>query len=92
MRILYWTELFYPYIGGVEVLGAQFVSALAQCGHDIEVVTSHGSLELPDRDEFQGTTIHRFPFLSALQSRDPVRIWDVRKAVSSLKAAPQVVW
>ena len=34
MRILFWTELFRPYIGGAEVWGMKFLHALRQRGYD----------------------------------------------------------
>ena len=66
MRILSWTELFWPYIGGIEVRNANFLAALLERGHDVSVITSHGSLELPDEENWKGIPIHRFRFPEAL--------------------------
>ena len=54
VKILYWTQLFHPYIGGVEVLGVEYVRALRSRGHEVAIVTSHGSLDLPDQDVIAG--------------------------------------
>src|SRR5271170_2442725 len=69
MRILSWLELFWPYIGGVEVKNANFLVALRERGHEVSVVTSHGSLSLPDEDSYRGIRIHRFRFLEALSGQ-----------------------
>jgi glycosyltransferase involved in cell wall biosynthesis len=62
MKILFWTELFFPHIGGIEVFGAQFIKALLRAGYTAEVVTSHSGARLPDITENEGIRIHRFPF------------------------------
>jgi Glycosyl transferase 4-like domain len=62
VRVLWWSELFAPYIGGVEVLGSRLLPALQRRGHEVAVITGHGSLDLPDRGEFDGVAVHRLPF------------------------------
>lgn len=85
MKLLYWTELFWPYIGGVEVLSLQLIKALLCRGHDVSVVTSHGSLELPNSDRHEGIDIYRFPILEALQRRNPTQILRIQKKIIELK-------
>lgn len=85
MRIVYWTELFWPYIGGIEVIGARFIQALREHGYEVIVVTSHGSLELPDTGEYKGIPIHRFPFLEALATRNLDRLMEARHRLATLK-------
>lgn len=70
MRILYWTQHYWPHIGGVEVLAADLIPQLQRRGFEVSVVTSHGNQELADREVHDGVTIHRFPFLQVLQNRD----------------------
>lgn len=93
MRILYWTELFWPSIGGVEVLSAELVPALAGRGHTIEVVTSNVSPELAAEDIWGNVPIHRFPFRRALTQRDPALIKEVAAGIAALKArlSPDVI-
>ena len=50
-RILFWSELFWPHLGGVEVLGLELVCAMKKGGYDFAVVTSHGPVEAPDRGD-----------------------------------------
>ena len=53
-RVLFWSELFWPHLGGVEVLGLELVCAMKKRGYDFAVVTSHGPVEAPDRGDRQG--------------------------------------
>ena len=85
MRLLYWTQQFHPYIGGVEVLAAHFLPALLARGHEPVVVTSHGALDLPDEDRWRGVAIHRFDFADALGSRDAALVGAAIAAVAALK-------
>lgn len=85
MKVLYWTQQFHPYIGGVEVLGASFLPALVARGHEPVVVTSHGALDLPDEDEWRGVAIHRLPFASVLASREAGPVAEALAAVARLK-------
>lgn len=84
-RILYWTQLFYPYVGGVEVLGSRFIPTLERRGFEFTVVTSHGSLNLPDEDEHNGIKIHRLPFQTALREKNFEDMIVSRKRLQKIK-------
>jgi len=85
MKILYWTELFWPHIGGIEVLSTQLISALQERGHEFAVVTSHSHLELPDEDIHKGIPIYRFHFLTALNNNNLRQLITARQQVAKLK-------
>lgn len=85
MRVLYWTQLFWPYIGGVEVLGARLLLALKARGYELQVVTSHGALDLPDEDEFEGIGVRRFPFEAALSGQALGSLTAALRGVAELK-------
>lgn len=85
MRVLYWTQLFWPYIGGVEVLATRFLPAMRERGHEFIVVTSHGSLHLPDHAEYKGIPVHRFEFQAALAEGNLDQLMAARQAVARLK-------
>ncbi len=70
MKVLFWTQQYWPYIGGVEVLSRHFIADMRAKGIEFFVVTGHGNLDLPDEDEVDGIPIYRFRFLQALASRD----------------------
>ncbi len=85
MRILYWTPLFWPNLGGIEVLAMKTLPALQKRGHELIVVTSHGELDLPDRSEYNGIPVYRFPFWKVLTKRDLKEVIKVKKQVAELK-------
>ena len=62
MRILLWQELFWPHIGGIEILSAKLLCALRERGHEVVVVTRRDSPDLPCRSEYQGIPVYRYPF------------------------------
>lgn len=92
-RVLFWSELFWPYIGGNEAVSARLVPALRDKGHEFTVVTSHQSLELPDRDDYLGIPVHRFPFTAALASRCIETITTLRREMASFigRMAPELI-
>lgn len=87
MRVLFWSELFWPHVGGVEILAAQTVAGLCGRGHDVKVITSHDdSLRLPDTGEHGEATVHRMPFRAAVGARDVGALIELRRRVRELKA------
>jgi len=93
MRILHWTELYWPSLGGVQVLSRNWLPALQRRGHEFAVVTSQGHRDLPDRAEYNGTPIYRFPFLKALAAKDVTWLSDLLQQVAVVKRAfkPDVI-
>jgi len=93
MRVLFWSELFWPHIGGVEVLGARMVAALSERGHEFVVVTRHDNPDLPEKALFQGIPVYRFPFFQVLAQGNLSELLEVRQRVIRLKRsfAPDLV-
>jgi glycogen synthase len=93
MRILFWSELFWPYAGGPELLGARLIRALASRGYDFTVVTSHDYLELPDEAHYNGIPVYRFPFRAAVANADIRQLINVRQDIGRLKRvlAPHLI-
>jgi len=87
MRILFWTELFWPYIGGAEVFSADLIPALQDRGYEFTIVTSHNYLDLPDEEEYMGVKVTRFPFREALKNGDIDLFARIRNHVVGLKKA-----
>lgn len=84
MRILVVSELFRPFVGGIEVLADQLLPALIDKGHEIQVVTSHGPMPLPDEESFGDLMVRRYPFRELLERKDPEGILLLRKRLSRL--------
>jgi glycogen(starch) synthase len=93
VRLLFWSELFWPYIGGAEVWGVRLALALRERDYEILVVTSHDYLDLPDEAECEGVPVHRFPFRAALAQRNIERLIEARQRLTKLKLdfAPDLV-
>jgi glycogen(starch) synthase len=93
MRVLFWTGLFWPEIGGVQMHAAWFLPAMEERGYEFEVVTSHGTLALPARDEYGGIPVHRFPFYSALATGNAEQLVEALQGVAKVKRAfkPELV-
>jgi glycogen(starch) synthase len=87
MRVLYWTEVFWPHVGGVQTASLQLIPALQKRGHEFIVVTSHSGLDLPDEAEHDGISIYRFPFQEVLANRDLGALKTTAERVVALKQA-----
>jgi glycogen synthase len=85
MKILYWTPLFWPDIGGIERLSMDVLPALRGRGHEITVITSHSDRALADVGVYDGIPVYRFPFLTSLWTHDGRRIVRIQHQVSELK-------
>jgi glycogen(starch) synthase len=84
MRVLFWSEQFWPNIGGIEVWGAKLLGALQQRGHHFTVVASEDN-RVPAENRFHGIPVSRFPFWTALTSRDTGQLMKIKRAVAQLK-------
>jgi glycosyltransferase involved in cell wall biosynthesis len=83
MRILFWSETFWPRVGGVENLAARLLPALQARGHEFVVVTWE-HVDSPDEIRYRGIPIHRFAFFTGgPQALD--RMMDNRRLVAKLK-------
>jgi len=86
MRVLYWTESFFPRIGGSEVAAAVLLDELRRRGHEFEVVTRQWSPEQPGTDVWNGVAVHRVPFDDGTLARsDMDEILTLRQRVAVIK-------
>lgn len=93
MRVLLWSELFWPHVGGIELVCAGLVGALRKRGHEFLVVTSLGGAAEAATDSFEGAPVHRFPFHPALSRRDLAGMAAINRQVAALKETfrPEVI-
>ena len=84
-RILYWTERFWPAIGGVEVLSAHLLPDLVARGYDIEVVTSDVEFDEPEHRSFFGVDLHRLPMRQVIEQRDMAGLRSCWEQVARIK-------
>ncbi len=64
MKILFVLELFYPNIGGNERLFLTLGETLVNKGHEVTVVTTKFSKDLPSSESYNGINIIRLPYRS----------------------------
>ncbi|MDX2273740.1 MAG: glycosyltransferase family 4 protein [Cyanobacteriota bacterium] len=78
MKVLYWSEQFFPDIGGVEILSSDLITYLCQQGHQFCVITSNKvrKSDLPDSTN-TNLSVHRFPFRKILDDHDLKRMKDL---------------
>ncbi len=93
MRVLYWTGLFPPYIGGQETFSLELLHGLQQRGHEVTVISMKTGVALPEFDLFQGIPVYRFEFSLVLASRNLAQIRVLLERIGDLKNrfAPDLV-
>jgi glycogen(starch) synthase len=84
-RIMYWTQSFFPVVGGIELLAAHLLPALRERGYEVQLVTSQLNDALPAREEFRGVPLFRFPFRQVLDAGQLDDLITVRNVVATLK-------
>lgn len=87
MKIFYWTSLWWPDLGGLEVLAMETVAELKRRGHELLVVTDAGYCGAPPYSEWEGVPIHRFPFLKTLTERNLPQVMKLEREISALAAS-----
>lgn len=93
MRILYFLEVYWPLVGGRELLVRNLIRDLRKRGHECLVIAGKHKDRLPQEDEYEGVPIHRFPFREVLDSRRIDRFADTAERLAHLQArfAPDLV-
>lgn len=88
MNVLYWSEVFWPTLGGAELFAARLLRTLGDRGYAFTVVTERGR-DLPERQEFAGAEIYRFPFHATLAGGDLDRVIGLRQEIKGLQRRVQ---
>ena len=93
LRVLVWSELYWPYIGGAEIFASKLMASLRRQGTEFLVVTSHHDRELPDEDVHDGVRIRRLPFREAIGQRDVKSFVRAMKEAAAIKRsfAPDII-
>ena len=86
MRVLHWTESFWPKIGGSEVAAAALINQLRRRGHQFEIVTRQWSPDQPTSEHWDGVPVHRVPFDDGTFDRlNLEEILPLRQRVAAIK-------
>ena len=86
MRILYWCGLFWPRIGGAEVLAMHYVDALSALGHEVLIVTDRNPASTPEEGLYGRVPIVRLPFVEVAASRDLPGVKRLSERVARIKS------
>jgi len=92
MRVLFWSETFWPRVGGVENLAAKLLPPLRARGHEFAVVTWEDTA-FADKIFYQDIPVYRFPFFSSHNQYSIKEVMECRRQVGDLKRcfAPDLV-
>jgi glycogen synthase len=85
MRVLFWSESFWPIIGGSEIFGANLIQSMRRRGYEVVVITRQDNSDLPSEDRYKGIRIYRFPFWQAVESQDVNEVMRVKRRVVDLR-------
>ena len=93
MRILHWSSLFPPDVGGIETQVSLLAQEQVRRGHTVAVITSHTGRGEADVFDVGGVEVHRWPLVRAFMKLDLVATARLRKelagAVKSFQADVQ---
>ncbi|MBW1816030.1 MAG: glycosyltransferase family 4 protein [Deltaproteobacteria bacterium] len=85
MRILFWSERFWPTVGGVGISSSTLLPALRERGHEFAVITMKEYSDRPEEDEFKGIPVYRLPFWTAVAKGDVGLSIKLRRRVAEIK-------
>jgi glycogen(starch) synthase len=78
MRVLIWSDPFWPAIGGVERLVVPFVRYLTGRGHEVLVLTNQKKAESSTEVDLAGAAILRLDMVGALERQDPEEVLGIQ--------------
>ena len=84
-RVLFWSEYYWPYIGGPEIMAARLLPALRDRGFRFTVLTSQHQLDLPSEDEVDGIPILRIPFRGPIERGDVEAVGRIVHRIEEIK-------
>lgn len=89
MNILFWTNSFWPKIGGIETQGLSLMQGLVQRGHNCVVITQHLDPASPQKETLGNIKIHRYRFDHAFRHKKlaliQAYISDIKNIVTQFK-------
>jgi glycogen synthase len=89
MRVLLWTDYFWPAIGGAEVFALNLLRGLQGRGIEFEVVANSTETAPADAALPDGLAVHRLPIRTALSRHDPLAAAALRRTIVELLARLQ---
>ena len=87
MRVLFWSPVFWPKIGGVEVHAAKLLPALRARGYEFLVLTTQTSSDQPESDDYEGIPVYRLGFWQYDNYNQIDALVKIRRKVAAIKRA-----
>lgn len=81
MRILFWTDGFWPRIGGIETQSIRFVEAMRERGHQYLVIAQKDCPDWPDEEIVGGATIVRMDFNGIVRNAQSAGFEKIREKI-----------
>lgn len=78
MKLLCWSPLYPPDVGGIEIVTERLLAGLRRRGCRCRVLTSRGRAAVDDESEREGVLVSRFPFSEALAERKALEVVRLR--------------
>jgi glycosyltransferase involved in cell wall biosynthesis len=93
MRIMLWQELFWPNIGGAEVMATKLLLSLKRSGNECIVVTRQDNPSQAVENEYHGIHVYRFPFWRVMAEGNIEGMLQIRRQIAELKRSflPEIV-
>jgi glycogen(starch) synthase len=94
VKILFWTDGFWPRIGGTETQGLQFVEAMQKKGHVCSVLAHKDQPNWKEDETYRGISIKRFDFNAILEKRELKNIRQMEEHLDSIvrEFQPDIVY
>ncbi len=70
MRILFWSDGFWPRLGGIETQSLVFIQEMMKRGYQFQVVAQKDHPSWKEAEDREGIEIHRFDFNSLIHSKE----------------------
>lgn len=85
MRVIFWSETFWPNMGGAELFAVSLLRGLRDRGYEFIVITRQDDPSLPTEAKFEGVPVYRIPFYQALAGSNVNQLIAIRQQVNQLK-------
>src|SRR5687767_2173152 len=85
MRVLFWSAVFGPKVGGVEVHAARFLPSLRTRGCEFLVITTQTDADQAVEADYDGIPIYRMPFWDGASYSEVDKLARIRHKVAALK-------
>lgn len=85
MNILYWTDGFWPRLGGIEVQGMHFIRHMLQRGHRFSVLAQQDYPHWLTEESYLNVEIHRADFASMTSGKNFLGIRQLTETLEKIK-------